>query len=99
MRMLRYALVLVPLVCVLALSLPAQEQPPQETEVDLGGGVKMKLRLVKAGKFTQGSPDNEPGRDPDETQRTVNLTKDYYIGKYPVRVGEFKRFIDDAKYR
>ena len=38
------------------------------------------LRRISAGTFTMGSPDTELGRDSDEKQHLVTLTRDYYIG-------------------
>jgi len=57
---------------------------PWKEEEDLGQGVKLEMVLVPAGKFMMGSPKKENGRDDDETQHEVTLTKSYYIGKYQV---------------
>lgn len=38
-----------------------------------------KMRFVPAGVFTQGSPTNEPGRNPDENQFTHFLTKNIAV--------------------
>ena len=40
--------------------------------------------LIPAGKFVMGSPKKEKGRDDDETQHEVTLTKSYYMSKYQV---------------
>jgi formylglycine-generating enzyme len=46
--------------------------------------------LVKAGSFTMGSPSGESGRDSDEIQHTVRISKDFYISKYEVTQAEYK---------
>ncbi|MBO4528739.1 MAG: formylglycine-generating enzyme family protein, partial [Victivallales bacterium] len=40
------------------------------------------LRKISAGTFTMGSPEDEVGRNSDETQHEVTLTQDYYIGVF-----------------
>ncbi len=40
------------------------------------------LRKIRAGTFTMGSPSNEVGRQDNETQHKVTLTKDYYMGVF-----------------
>ncbi len=40
------------------------------------------LRRIPAGTFIMGSPDDEIGRDDDETQHEVRLTQNYYIGVF-----------------
>ncbi|MBQ7555470.1 formylglycine-generating enzyme family protein [bacterium] len=41
---------------------------------------KLVLRKIKAGTFSKGSPESEPGREDGENLREITLTKDYYIG-------------------
>jgi formylglycine-generating enzyme required for sulfatase activity len=43
---------------------------------------KMVLRKVEAGKFTMGSPEDELGREADEYQHEVTLTKDFYVSVF-----------------
>lgn len=52
--------------------------------IDLGKGIKLEMVLIPAGKFIMGSPKTEKGRDDDETQHEVTLTKPFYMGKYEV---------------
>jgi len=63
----------------------AQGAKPRKTgTIDLGNDVKLDMVLIPAGLFMMGSPQKEKGRDDDETQRKVILTKPYYMGKYEV---------------
>lgn len=45
---------------------------------------KLLMRRVPAGTFTMGSPNDEFGRQSDETQHAVTLTKNFYIGVFEV---------------
>jgi formylglycine-generating enzyme required for sulfatase activity len=68
-----------------ALTVMAQEVKPGKVEViDLGKDVKLEMVLVPAGKFMMGSPASEKGRNENETQHEVTLTKPFYMGKYEV---------------
>jgi formylglycine-generating enzyme required for sulfatase activity len=57
---------------------------PVETEVAFGGGAKLELVLVPAGRFRMGSPAKEKDRSEDEAQHWVVITRPFYIGKYEV---------------
>ena len=60
--------------------------------------IGMKLVFVPPGKFTMGSPEGEPGREAQEVQHEVELTKGFYLGTCEVTVGQFKQFVKDTKY-
>jgi formylglycine-generating enzyme required for sulfatase activity/dienelactone hydrolase len=64
---------------------------PATLELDLGGGVKMKLARIEPGKFLMGSPPNEAGRRDDEAQREMTIEKPYAIGVYTVTQGQYRR--------
>jgi formylglycine-generating enzyme required for sulfatase activity len=86
------------LVVLFAAATAGRAAEPTRT-LDLGDGVKLELVLVKAGEFKQGSPADEEGRADDETRRPVKITRDFYVGKYPVTRAQFERFIKDTNYR
>ncbi len=67
--------------------------------VDLGGGVAIDLVLIPAGTFVQGSPPGEKGREDGELQHEVRLSEPYYLGKVPVTVGQYARFVTVSGYR
>ncbi len=48
------------------------------------------LRKIPAGTFAMGSPTDELGRDEDETQHPVTLTKDFYIGVFEVTQAQYQ---------
>jgi formylglycine-generating enzyme required for sulfatase activity len=67
--------------------------------LDLGEYVSLELILIKHGSFQMGSPTDEPRRNGDEPRHPVTITKDYYIGKFPVTLAQFDRFIGQTQYR
>jgi formylglycine-generating enzyme required for sulfatase activity len=65
-------------------------QPHKEITNSIG----MKLVLIPKGKFTMGSPESEKGRQKDETQHEVTISKDYYLGVYEVTQSEYKQVMN-----
>ena len=51
---------------------------------------KMVLSKINAGKFTMGSPDDELGRDDDEVQHEVTLTKPFFAGVFEVTQKQYE---------
>ena len=45
-----------------------------------------------------GSPKDESGREAQEVQHEVELTKGFYLGVHEVTVGQFRRFVDVTNY-
>jgi sulfatase modifying factor 1 len=55
----------------------------------------VKLCWCPPGRFTMGSPRGEPERRPGEDQAEVRLTRGFWIGKYEVTQGDWKRVVGD----
>lgn len=47
-------------------------------------GVPYRMRWIPPGRFIMGSPQDEPGRDDDENQHPVVITRGYWLGETPV---------------
>jgi formylglycine-generating enzyme len=56
----------------------------------LPGGVKLEMVYIAPGTFIMGSPSSEAGRNDDETQHQVTLTKGFWLGKYEVTQGQWE---------
>ncbi len=79
---------------------------PEEGWVDEYQTVKIVLRRIPGGSFEMGSPTNEMGRNSEERQRVVQLTKDVYVGVFEVTQKQWERvmgtwpsFFDNHVYR
>jgi formylglycine-generating enzyme required for sulfatase activity len=55
----------------------------------------VKLRWCPPGRFLMGSPPDEPDHRPDETQVEVRLSKGFWMGKYEVTQGQWKRVVGE----
>src|SRR5262249_53964941 len=59
----------------------------------------MNFVLIPSGTFLMGSPKEEKERAEDESQHEVTLTRSFYLGKYEVTRGQFRKFVQDEKYK
>ena len=67
-------------------------------EFGISSYIKLNYAHISGGEFIMGSPVNEFGKRGDEKQHSVKIS-DFYMGKYAVCLGDFKRFIDETSYR
>ena len=58
--------------------------------VPLAANAEMEMVWIGAGTFTMGSPTGELGRQADETQHEVTLTRDFWLGKYEVTQKQYE---------
>ena len=77
-----------------------QQQVQGDAFVGSKAGDEREVRGVKvcwcpAGTFVMGSPPDEPERRPDEDQVEVTLTKGFWMGKYEVTQGQWKRVVGE----
>jgi formylglycine-generating enzyme required for sulfatase activity len=79
-----------------ALAAETTNKPEMKT---LKNSIGMTFVYIKPGTFMMGSPASETGRDNDETQHQVTLTRGFYIGETEVTVGQWRTFARDAGYR
>jgi formylglycine-generating enzyme required for sulfatase activity len=74
----------------------AEPEPSAFTGAKAGEERKVagiRLCWCPPGKFTMGSPPDEPERRPGEDQVEVTLTRGFWTGKYEVTQGQWKRMI------
>ena len=58
--------------------------------VPLSANAEMEMVWIGSGTFTMGSPTGELGRQDDETQHAVTLTRDFWLGKYEVTQKQYE---------
>jgi formylglycine-generating enzyme required for sulfatase activity len=77
----------------------SQPASSHDIELDLGGGVTMKLVLIPAGKFVMGSPDREDDRSADEAQHEVTISQPFYMGTYLVTQEQWKAVMGSEPWK
>ena len=70
---------------------------PVAKELDLGGGMTMRLVLIPPGEFMMGSPESEDGHLGDEGPvHAVGITSPFYMGICEVTNGQYMQFRDSG---
>ena len=59
----------------------------------------MKLKLIPAGTFMTGSPEDETGRGDGEPQHKVTISKDFYIQTTEVTQGQWKAVMETEPWK
>lgn len=72
----------------LTLGVRASDAPGKTLSLDLGGGVKLEMVLIPAGKFMMGS--DKGGEKP---AHEVTITKPFYMGKFTVTQAQYQQVI------
>src|ERR1700690_1387587 len=62
----------------------------QPTPKNFTNSIGMKFVWIPPGNFMMGSPKEEKGREADEIQHKVTLTKGFYMGVYTVTQEEWR---------
>jgi formylglycine-generating enzyme required for sulfatase activity len=65
----------------------------------LASSLGMKFAYITPGTFTMGSSPNEKGRDEDENQHQVSLTRGFYMQTTEVTVGQWRVFVRDTGFK
>ena len=63
-----------------------------ELRLNLPGGVALELVRIRAGEFMMGSPEDQ-GKDDERPQHLVRITRDFYLGKFPVTQEQFQAIL------
>lgn len=67
------------------------------TEVEIENSIGMKLTLIPPGEFQSSSEEGGAGRDIKPVDQ-VRITKPFFLGTHEVTVGNFRKFVTDARY-
>ncbi|MFM7922277.1 MAG: formylglycine-generating enzyme family protein, partial [Planctomycetaceae bacterium] len=82
---------------------PAEEQSPAAATggqpKEVVNTIGMKLLLIPAGTFTMGLPEGEEGRQDNETQHQVTLTKPFHMGCTEVTQGQWKKVMGTEPWK
>ena len=71
----------------------------EERVFSLPGGGEMAFVWIEPGVFQMGSPSSESGRrDGEGPLHEVEISRGFWLGKYEVTVGQFRRFVEATGY-
>jgi formylglycine-generating enzyme required for sulfatase activity len=70
---------------------PATAAQAGDRKIETLGGAELALRYIPAGEFRMGSPEDEEGRDDDETPHQVTLTRPFWMLETEVTQGQWQQ--------
>jgi formylglycine-generating enzyme required for sulfatase activity len=73
----------------------AEGKAPAAVERTITNRIGMTLVFIQPGTFTMGSPASESGREEDEKQHEVTLTRGFYLQTPPVTQGQWQAVMGD----
>ncbi|MDY7037733.1 MAG: formylglycine-generating enzyme family protein, partial [Thermodesulfobacteriota bacterium] len=78
-----------------------EEKGPETGSVDpvVESSLGMKFVYIPPGIFIMGSPPKEKGREKDEIQHQVTLTRGFYMQTTEVTVGQWRAFVRDNGFK
>lgn len=68
-------------------------------EPEIKNYLGMKFRLIPAGEFIMGSPEDEPDRADDEIQHRVEISREFYLGVTEVTQGQWKELMGTEPWK
>ena len=72
----------------------SQSNPSQVRDLPkITNSIGMKLVLIPKGTFMMGSPESEEGRDKNENQHEVTISKEYYLGVCEVTQAQYEKVL------
>jgi formylglycine-generating enzyme required for sulfatase activity len=73
---------------------PVHSDPPVVELPSITNTIGMSLNKIPAGTFLMGSPATDKGRQDDEHQHEVTITKSFYMQTTEVTQGQWKAVMD-----
>ena len=70
-----------------------------QIQPQVSNSLGMKFALIPPGTFLMGTPDTESGREKNEAQHRVTLTKPFMLGIHDVTMGQFRQFVTIENYQ
>ncbi|MBO7524585.1 MAG: formylglycine-generating enzyme family protein, partial [Verrucomicrobia bacterium] len=72
----------------------AKGETSKNMTIPLSDTVSLDMIWIEPGTFRMGSPEDELGRDYNETQHQVTLTKGYWMGQYEVTQAQYEAVME-----
>jgi formylglycine-generating enzyme required for sulfatase activity len=82
-----------------AAAAPSEATGAATQDKKIRNSLGMEFVYIAPGTFTMGSPPSEPGRDDNEGQHPVTLTRGYYLQTTEVTVGQWREFSKRSGYK